>query len=97
MNVVFDFGGLVPAWTGLDLAEGQDREAAGAWLDLSAIPAPARPALAEALQAAVARLAEGGTGPDPTGAGDAVLRELLRQQMCGLLRESATAGGEGGR
>lgn len=57
-------------------------------LDLSAIPTPARPALAEALQAAVARLAEGWTGLDPTRAGDALLRELIWRQMAGMLREA---------
>jgi len=57
------------------------------WIDLSAIPVPARQPLVKTLQATVDRLAEGGTGLDPTGAGDALMRELLRRHMAGLLRE----------
>lgn len=90
--------GRPPAWTGMDFAEApQATDGSDLWMiDLSAIPAPARPALAEALQAAVARLAEGGAGLDPAGAGDVLLRELIRRQMAGMLREAA-AGGEGGQ
>jgi len=80
----------IERWPGANLIEDTvEVGPGGAWLDLSAIPAPARPALAEALQAAVARLAEGGAGLDPTRAGDALLRELIRRQKAGMLREAA--------
>lgn len=92
MNVIYDFSAL--PWARSSAPD--ESRPAECTLDLFAIPAPARPALAEALQAAVARLAEGDWTVAARRAGDVVLAELIRQQMAGMLREAA-ADGEGGR
>lgn len=62
-------------------------------IDLSALSAPARPAVAAALQAAVVRLAAGEAGPIDLrrAADDAILAELVKGQMRQIVAGAAKA------
>lgn len=74
----------VDGWTGADESElpGDDF----AVINLSAIPLADRPMLTSILQQAVDRLGDAGWTPERE---DAVLRELLRQHMRGLIGDAA--------